>query len=222
MKKPAYGLNDAPRRWWSIIGQATLKPGGFPSRAGRYCCVAHSDVSPIGRCRASGRSGEANLLRRSQNTLETTNGAIEHLLDPVHGSISKDKTVCGVACLHVDDPSKTGAPEFYDKAIKYLHKHFQTGSEDKNDLLFVWQRTRRIHQEDLWYLPVDQSRYIDGRGRLHLTRPSRVRCHRRRRCTHYLGASSDRSTGFSLARSFRYALGFLKVLLAVHHRPSLI
>ena len=66
--------------------------------------------------------------------------AMDYLLDPVHGSVSKGKVVCGVICLHVDDLFMTGTPEFYERVIKYLHKQFTVGSEDTNDIEFVGQR----------------------------------------------------------------------------------
>ena len=35
LKKPGYGLNDAPRRWWQIIDKALLDCGLIPARADR-------------------------------------------------------------------------------------------------------------------------------------------------------------------------------------------
>ena len=37
MKKPAYGLNDAPRRWWNILDSALHSYGLVPTRAD--CCT---------------------------------------------------------------------------------------------------------------------------------------------------------------------------------------
>ena len=67
---------------------------------------------------------------------------MDYIVDPVHGRTPTANTVCRVICLHVDDLFMTGTPEFYEKVATYLHKHFQTGSEDKNDNLFVGQRIR--------------------------------------------------------------------------------
>ena len=36
MKKPAYGLNDAPRRWWNILDSALRSYGLVPTRADRF------------------------------------------------------------------------------------------------------------------------------------------------------------------------------------------
>ena len=35
LKKPAYGMNDAPRRWWNILDKALCSNGTVPTRADR-------------------------------------------------------------------------------------------------------------------------------------------------------------------------------------------
>ena len=35
VKKPAYGMNDAPRRWWNTFGKALCSYGTVPTRAVR-------------------------------------------------------------------------------------------------------------------------------------------------------------------------------------------
>ena len=37
LKKPAYGMNDAPRRWWNILDTALRSYGMVPTRADRCC-----------------------------------------------------------------------------------------------------------------------------------------------------------------------------------------
>ena len=37
LKKPAYGMNDAPRRWWNILDKALRSYGMVPRRADRCC-----------------------------------------------------------------------------------------------------------------------------------------------------------------------------------------
>ena len=44
----------------------------------------------------------------SRNATETLEAAMEYLTDPVAGSPSRGKKVCGVMCLHVDDLFSTG------------------------------------------------------------------------------------------------------------------
>ena len=39
LKKPAYGMNDAPRRWWNILDGALRSYGMIPTQAERCCYV---------------------------------------------------------------------------------------------------------------------------------------------------------------------------------------
>ena len=41
VKKPAYGLNDAPRRWWNIVDKALRSCGLVPTRADRCTYVLY-------------------------------------------------------------------------------------------------------------------------------------------------------------------------------------
>ena len=41
-KKPAYGMNDAPRRWWNILDKVLCSCGMVPTRADRCCYVLYS------------------------------------------------------------------------------------------------------------------------------------------------------------------------------------
>ena len=42
LKKPAYGMLDAPRRWWCILDKALCSYGTVPTRADRCCYVLYS------------------------------------------------------------------------------------------------------------------------------------------------------------------------------------
>ena len=42
LKKPACGMNDAPRRWWNILDKALCRKGMIPTRAARCCYVLYS------------------------------------------------------------------------------------------------------------------------------------------------------------------------------------
>ena len=42
LKKPAYGVNDAPRRWWNILDKALRTYGMIPTRADRCVYVLYS------------------------------------------------------------------------------------------------------------------------------------------------------------------------------------
>ena len=46
MKKPAYGLNDAPRRWWNILDSALRSYGLVPTRADRCTYVYYGKQLP--------------------------------------------------------------------------------------------------------------------------------------------------------------------------------
>ena len=52
LKRPASGLNDAPRRWWNIIDKALRSNGMVPTRADRCCDVAATGQSRPRRCLA--------------------------------------------------------------------------------------------------------------------------------------------------------------------------
>ena len=103
MKKPAYGLNDAPRRWWNIVDKHLLSYGMVPTRADRCCHVLHSNSLP--------KTQPADKPKTTQ--MDTLEKAMEYLLDPVSGSPTAGKTVCGALCLHVDDLFMAGNSEFY-------------------------------------------------------------------------------------------------------------
>ena len=42
LKKPACGMNDAPRRWWNILDKALRSYGMVPTRGDRCCYVLYS------------------------------------------------------------------------------------------------------------------------------------------------------------------------------------
>ena len=42
LKKPAYGMTDAPKRWWNILDKALRSCGMVPTRADRCCYVLYS------------------------------------------------------------------------------------------------------------------------------------------------------------------------------------
>ena len=59
LKKPAYGMNDASRRWWDILDKALRCYGMVPTRADRCCvtcCILHSRLSRLGNTGYKGPS----------------------------------------------------------------------------------------------------------------------------------------------------------------------
>jgi len=77
-----------------------------------------------------------------QLTPEVVEELLEHVMDPVHGSNSKGRKTIGMCCLHVDDLSVTGTPDFLEKFKSKVKASFKIGHEDVNDLMFNRQRVR--------------------------------------------------------------------------------
>ena len=149
MKKPAYRLNDAPRRWWNILDSALRSYGLVPTRADRCCAsVDYGKQLP-------------KPAMESSNTFDLE-GAVDYLMDPVSGNNAKNRQVHGALSLHVDDLLMTGDDVFEKEIMGRLRKDFQVGSEDKNDCLSVGQRIQ-WKQDDKhgWYINVHQNVAID-------------------------------------------------------------
>ena len=66
-------------------------------------------------------------------------------MDPVAGGPSRNKTVNGNVCMHVDDLIFTGTDDFLSSFAESLKKSFQIGSLDENDVMFCGQWTEN-HQ----------------------------------------------------------------------------
>ena len=62
---------------------------------------------------------------------------MDYIIDPVAGSPSRNKTVNGNVCMHVDDLIFTGTGDFLSSFAESLKKSFQIGSLDENDLWAV-------------------------------------------------------------------------------------
>ena len=144
VKKPAYGLNDAPRRWWNILDSALRSYGLVPTRADRCTYVYYGKQLP-----------KSSPI--SENTFDLE-GAVDYLMDPVCGNNAKNRQVHGALSLHVDDLLMTG-DDVFEKEIKgRLRKDFEVGSEDKTDCLFVGQRIPWKHDDKHgWYINVHQN-----------------------------------------------------------------
>ena len=152
MKKPAYGLNDAPRRWWNILDSALRSYGLVPTRADRCTYVYYGKQLPK----------PALVSEKKSSTTFDLEGAVDYLMDPVAGNNAKNRQVHGALSLHVDDLLMTGGDVFEKEIMGRLRKDFQVGSEDKNDCLFVGQRIQ-WKQDDKhgWYINVHQNVGID-------------------------------------------------------------
>ena len=65
---------------------------------------------------------------------------MDYIIDPVAGSPSRNKTVNGNDCMHVDDRIFTGTDDFLSCFAESLKTSFQIGSLDENDMMFCGQR----------------------------------------------------------------------------------
>ena len=78
---------------------------------------------------------------------------MDYIIDPVAGSPSRNRTVNGNVCMHVDDLIFTGTDDFLLSFADSLKKSFQIGSLDENDVMFCGQRiikqgaTVTVHQD---------------------------------------------------------------------------
>ena len=102
MKKPAYGLNDAPRRWWNILDSALRSYGLVPTRADRCTYVYYGKQLPK----------PALVSEKKSSTTFDLDGAVDYLMDPVSGNNAKDRQVHGALSLHVDYLLMTGDDVF--------------------------------------------------------------------------------------------------------------
>ena len=69
----------------------------------------------------------------------------------------------GFICLHVDDLFMAGDKVFADKVLASIRKHFNVGSEDKNDIMFVDQRVKwKTHEKHGPYISCDQKLAVDA------------------------------------------------------------
>ena len=255
LKKPAYGMNDAPRKWWNRLDAAVKAMGLLPARADRCTYVSYADVKKKKIKQVVHATGDneatqsfeqtghslnedsynevyENILQQLMETDEydklrvwtsdvekrdvyltakktspawkrvimrktvdvDTNKVIQvkyigdenwgnlkekiengpkkvrtfmvylnvesdmdtimdYIIDPVAGSPSRNKTVNGNVCMHVDDLIFTGTSDFLSSFAESLKKSFQIGSLDENDVMFCGQRiikqgaTVIVHQD---------------------------------------------------------------------------
>ena len=91
MKKSAYGLNDAPRRWWQVVDKALLSYGLVPTRADRCTYILYGDQKHSSAMTKSNPQKELVL-----------EDALELLMNASVRNNSKGRKPEGFICLHVD------------------------------------------------------------------------------------------------------------------------
>ena len=131
LKKPAYGMSDAPRRWWNILDKAVCSYGGVPTRADRCCNVL-----------CSTQSRERTWKQKIQHAATMLH--LKEMLDPITGSPAAGKSSAGIIDLFVDDLFGTGGTEMEQRVLDRLRKDFQVGSQDWNDVTLQRQRIRSM------------------------------------------------------------------------------
>ena len=137
----SYGMNDAPRRWWNKIDTALRNYGMKPTRADRCTYVFYSE--PLLRPgKTTFAKGVSKNTPTDKHLVPDFEAALEYLLDPVTGSAANNRKVLGVLCLHVDDLLFAGSSEMHKEVIDRLRKEFKVGSGDKDDVIFTRQRIR--------------------------------------------------------------------------------
>ena len=173
LKKPAYGMNDAPRRWWNRIDKSLHDYGMVPARADRCCYLMYgpkvsSGTRPYSHRQPTHEAKQSHDLKKMALDLQSEEGFLEYILDPVTGSPSRGKQTEGFVCLHVDDLFASGTPKFLASLKEKLKKDYQIGSETYDNIMFCGQRVR-------WQgnvLVVDQDRQVDELSEIKVSKGS--------------------------------------------------
>ena len=173
MVKPAYGLNDAPRRWWNKVDEKLLSYGMIPTRADRCCYVLYSDTKysdkPTKQLLADTVEDRYLMNKRSKSlelspdVASTIDTALDYLTDPVSGSPAAGRVTSGVLCLHVDDLFMAGDGEFQRRVIDRLKLDFKVGSEDLNTVEFCGQNVKWVpaSSNTVAHISISQTKSID-------------------------------------------------------------
>ena len=150
LKKPAHGINGAPRRWWNILDKALCSCGMVPTRADRCCyvlCSIQSRERTWNQNNSTQWHDTSNISTKPRVRIEV-DAALEKMLDPIAGSPATGKSVAGIN-LFVDDLFGTGGTDMAQRVLARLRKDFHVGSEDWNDVLFTGQRIRWMKDPQL-------------------------------------------------------------------------
>ena len=117
LKKPTYGMNDAPRRWWNKIGSSLPSYGMIPTRADRCYYVLYD--KPQAKTKTIGRPPS-----RSHSGTSTLDEVFDYLMDPIAGSPAHERTVQGIICLYVDDLFMSGGAEMKKRVLDRIRTDF--------------------------------------------------------------------------------------------------
>ena len=123
-------------------------------------------VPAVWEANSTTRAAYRHAMRPAMQQLNTSmdlEAALNLLLDPITGSMAKNKKVEGILTIYVDDCFFTGTKYFHQQVVERLRKDFKVGSEDLNDVMFVGQRIRWINRKDpkKAHIQVDQETKIE-------------------------------------------------------------
>ena len=119
LKRLAYGLNDAPRRWWNRLDTSLRSYGMTPTRVDR-CCYVFVQSKTHTKCgKSTGTQVQFDIPKQIEK-------AIESLTYPIAGSPSHGKLVSGIICLHVGDIFCVGDNDFClpPRSIRYTKRDY--------------------------------------------------------------------------------------------------
>ena len=68
LKKPAYGLSDAPRKWWNRLDAAVKSMGLLPVRADRCTYITYADVKKKKAKQVAHASGDSEATQSFEQT----------------------------------------------------------------------------------------------------------------------------------------------------------
>ena len=129
LKKPAYGINDAPRRWWNILDEALRSYGMVPTRADRCCYVLYS----LEWRKQTWEHWIQGTIAWQTGTKETFTDSREHMeaafektLDPTAENPAAGKSVARIIHLFVDDLFGTSGKEMEQRVLTRLRKRFSS------------------------------------------------------------------------------------------------
>ena len=125
LKKPAYGMNDAPRRWWNILDTELRSYGMVPTRAARCCYVlySHQTCKQNWNKTCSTQGHGTNDISLESRARSEGDAAFEKMLeDPIEGSPATGNSVAGIVNLFVDDLFRTGGTEMEQRVLAGLKK----------------------------------------------------------------------------------------------------
>ena len=109
MKKSAYGLNDAPRRWWQVVDKALLSYGLVQTRADRCTYILYGE-----------RKSSTSMTKKEPQKELVLEDALELLMNASVRNNSQGRKPEGFICLHVDDLYMAGSPEFEKRVLSKI------------------------------------------------------------------------------------------------------